>query len=98
MLGSAYAYRIPIEEAALAAPLGEPYRQYASRACRLVPFFSIDRGHMISRREFIAGSVDLAITSSASGKLVPAPEPIIVNDIHSQLNSSRVLESSSRDF
>jgi protein-S-isoprenylcysteine O-methyltransferase len=37
-LGSAYAYRIPIEEAALAAALGESYKQYASRTWRLVPF------------------------------------------------------------
>jgi len=37
-LGAAYAYRIPIEEAALAAALGEPYKQYVRRTCRLVPF------------------------------------------------------------
>jgi len=37
-LGSAYAYRVPVEEAALAAALGEPYRQYVSRTWRLVPF------------------------------------------------------------
>jgi len=37
-LGSAYAYRIPIEEAALAAALGEPYTQYVNRTWRLVPF------------------------------------------------------------
>jgi protein-S-isoprenylcysteine O-methyltransferase Ste14 len=30
-LGFAYAYRIPVEEAALASALGEPYRQYVSR-------------------------------------------------------------------
>ena len=47
---------------------------------------------MISRREFIAGSVALAVTSSAPGTLVPGAEPILVNDIHSQLNSTRVLE------
>jgi FAD/FMN-containing dehydrogenase len=47
---------------------------------------------MISRREFIAGSVALAVASSASGKPVPAPEPVLVNDVHSQLNSTRVLE------
>lgn len=34
----AYAYRIPIEENALANALGEPYRQYVSRTWRLVPF------------------------------------------------------------
>ena len=37
-LGAAYAYRIPIEEAALTAALGEPYRQYVARTWRLVPF------------------------------------------------------------
>lgn len=37
-LGSGYAYRIPIEETALAAALGEPYKQYVSRTWRLVPF------------------------------------------------------------
>jgi FAD/FMN-containing dehydrogenase len=47
---------------------------------------------MISRREFIAGSVALAVASSASGKPVPALEPVFVNDVHSQLNSTRVLE------
>ncbi|MCU1295830.1 MAG: protein-S-isoprenylcysteine methyltransferase [Acidobacteriaceae bacterium] len=37
-LGLAYAYRIPVEEAALTAGLGEPYTQYVSRTWRLVPF------------------------------------------------------------
>ncbi len=37
-LGAAYAYRIPIEEAALTAALGTPYRQYVERTWRLVPF------------------------------------------------------------
>jgi protein-S-isoprenylcysteine O-methyltransferase Ste14 len=37
-LGSAYAYRIPIEEAALASVLGGAYEQYAKRTWRLVPF------------------------------------------------------------
>ncbi len=46
---------------------------------------------MISRREFMAGSVALAVASSASGRLAPEPESILVNDIHSQLNSTRVL-------
>src|ERR1700719_4920639 len=45
---------------------------------------------MISRREFIAGSVALLTASSASSR--PEPESIPVNDIHSQLNSTRVLE------
>jgi len=47
---------------------------------------------MISRREFVAGSLALALTSKASGKLVPESDPVLVNDIHSQLNSTRVLE------
>lgn len=37
-LGSAYAYRIPVEEAALTSALGETYRQYQKRTWRLVPF------------------------------------------------------------
>jgi protein-S-isoprenylcysteine O-methyltransferase Ste14 len=37
-LGFAYAYRIPIEEAALASALGETYTHYAKRTWRLVPF------------------------------------------------------------
>src|SRR6266849_5713569 len=37
-LGFAYAYRIPIEEAALASALGETYTQYLKRTWRLVPF------------------------------------------------------------
>jgi len=37
-MGAAYAYRIPIEEAALGAALGESYRQYVRRTWRLVPF------------------------------------------------------------
>src|ERR1700730_9444225 len=49
---------------------------------------------MISRREFMAGSVALVVASSASSRLVPEPEPILVNDVHSQLNSTRVLEIS----
>jgi FAD/FMN-containing dehydrogenase len=50
----------------------------------------IERGKMISRREFMAGSVALA-ASSASTTLAPEPESIWVNDIHSQLNPTRVL-------
>src|SRR6202048_5027731 len=46
---------------------------------------------MISRREFLAGSTALVVASSASGRLAPEPESILVNDIHSQLNSTRVL-------
>jgi FAD/FMN-containing dehydrogenase len=50
----------------------------------------VDTGHMISRRKFIAGSVALAVTSSASKELGPESGSILVNDIHSQLNSTRV--------
>ena len=46
---------------------------------------------MISRREFLAGSVAFVVASSASGRLLPEPESVLVNDIHSQLNSTRVL-------
>jgi FAD/FMN-containing dehydrogenase len=46
---------------------------------------------MISRREFLAGSVALAVTSKAPRGLAPESESIRVNDIHSQLNSTRVL-------
>jgi protein-S-isoprenylcysteine O-methyltransferase Ste14 len=37
-LGFAYAYRIPIEEAALTSALGEAYLQYKKRTWKLVPF------------------------------------------------------------
>jgi protein-S-isoprenylcysteine O-methyltransferase len=37
-LGCAYAYRIPIEESALALALGDAYKQYMKRTWRLVPF------------------------------------------------------------
>jgi protein-S-isoprenylcysteine O-methyltransferase Ste14 len=37
-LGLAYAYRIPVEESALASALGDTYRQYLKRTWRLVPF------------------------------------------------------------
>jgi FAD/FMN-containing dehydrogenase len=46
---------------------------------------------MLSRREFMSGSIALA-ASGASRWLAAAPEPILVNDIHSQLNSTRVLQ------
>ncbi|MBV8551330.1 MAG: isoprenylcysteine carboxylmethyltransferase family protein [Acidobacteriaceae bacterium] len=36
--GTAYAYRVPIEESALIASLGEPYKQYMRRTWRLMPF------------------------------------------------------------
>jgi len=47
---------------------------------------------MISRRDFVVGSVALAVASSASRRLASESAPILVNDIHSQLNSTRVLE------
>ena len=47
---------------------------------------------MISRREFITGSVALAVASSASRAPARQSQPIVVNDVHSQLNSTRVLE------
>ena len=48
---------------------------------------------MISRRQFITGSAAVAIASGAAGKLAAAePESILVNDIHSQLNPTRVLK------
>jgi protein-S-isoprenylcysteine O-methyltransferase len=37
-MGAAYAYRISVEEAALLAALGDPYKQYVRRTRRLVPF------------------------------------------------------------
>jgi protein-S-isoprenylcysteine O-methyltransferase Ste14 len=37
-MGFAYAYRIAVEEAALASALGEVYKQYMRRTWRLVPF------------------------------------------------------------
>lgn len=37
-MGVAYAYRIFVEEAALVAALGQPYRDYMQRTKRLVPF------------------------------------------------------------
>ena len=49
---------------------------------------------MISRREFMTGSVALVVGSSVLSKAAPEPDSILVNDIHSQLNSTRVLEIS----
>ena len=40
----------------------------------------------------MVGSVALLASSSASGRLTPRSEPTLVNDIHSQLNSTRVSE------
>jgi protein-S-isoprenylcysteine O-methyltransferase Ste14 len=36
--GTGYGYRIFVEEAALVAALGEPYREYMRRTRRLIPF------------------------------------------------------------
>jgi len=47
---------------------------------------------MISRRRFLTGSAAVAIASGAVGKLAADPESILVNDIHSQLNPTRVLK------
>jgi FAD/FMN-containing dehydrogenase len=38
----------------------------------------------------VGGSAAFAVASRASSRLAPEPEPILVNDIHSQLNSTRV--------
>jgi len=46
---------------------------------------------MISRREFMTGSVALAVASQAPRRSAPGSESILVNDIHSQLNPTRVL-------
>jgi FAD/FMN-containing dehydrogenase len=47
---------------------------------------------MISRREFLAGSVALAVSSRVPGRLSPEPGSFLVNDIHSQLNPTRIVE------
>jgi FAD/FMN-containing dehydrogenase len=46
---------------------------------------------MISRREFIAGSVALAASASATRFAASQSESVLVNDVHSQLNPTRVL-------
>src|SRR5690348_16997529 len=46
---------------------------------------------MISRREFVAGSAAVAL-ASAVPVIGTRPESPLVNDIHSQLNSTRVLK------
>jgi protein-S-isoprenylcysteine O-methyltransferase Ste14 len=38
----AYSYRITVEERALTAALGEPYKQYMQRTRRIVPFLFYD--------------------------------------------------------
>src|SRR5258708_23296903 len=47
---------------------------------------------MISRRRFITGSAAVAIVSGAAGSIAGEPESILVNDIHSELNPTRVLK------
>jgi FAD/FMN-containing dehydrogenase len=47
---------------------------------------------MISRRRFLTGSAAVAIASGTAGRLAARPEPILVNDIHSHLNPTRVLQ------
>src|SRR5258706_5244234 len=51
----------------------------------------MNRGSMISRREFMTGSVALAVASQAPRRPAPTSESILVNGIHSQLNPTRVL-------
>jgi FAD/FMN-containing dehydrogenase len=47
---------------------------------------------MISRREFMAGSIALLAGANATRRFAAQPESILVNDVHSQLNPTRVLE------
>jgi FAD/FMN-containing dehydrogenase len=47
---------------------------------------------MISRRDFMAGSIAFWVSSSAARRITSDPESIQVNDIHSQLNPTRVIE------
>jgi len=47
---------------------------------------------MISRREFMAGAIALWAGASAAKAIAAEPESILVNDVHSQLNPTRVLE------
>ena len=46
---------------------------------------------MISRRQFITGSAAVALASTSQGKLARRNLPV-VNDVHSQLNSTQVLK------
>src|SRR5437588_463843 len=46
---------------------------------------------MISRREFVAGSIACALASKAPTRPAEA-RSVLVNDVHSQLNSTRVLK------
>jgi FAD/FMN-containing dehydrogenase len=47
---------------------------------------------MISRRAFMAGSIALWASASAARAIAAEPESVLVNDVHSQLNPTRVLE------
>jgi FAD/FMN-containing dehydrogenase len=47
---------------------------------------------MISRREFMASSIGFLASSSAARASAAGPESVLVNDVHSQLNPTRVLE------
>ncbi|HEY2109461.1 MAG TPA: FAD-binding oxidoreductase [Candidatus Acidoferrales bacterium] len=47
---------------------------------------------MISRRDFMTGSIAFLASSSAPRRLTPDTESIQVNDIHSQLNPTSVIE------
>jgi FAD/FMN-containing dehydrogenase len=47
---------------------------------------------MISRREFMAGSFAFAVVTSAAAAADEKPESTLVNDVHSQLNPTRVSE------
>jgi FAD/FMN-containing dehydrogenase len=46
---------------------------------------------MISRRKFVSSSAAFLVADSVSRGFAPEPESILVNDIHSQLNPTRVL-------
>jgi len=47
---------------------------------------------MISRREFMAGSIALLAGARAARAIAAEPESVLVNDVHSQLNPTQVLE------
>jgi FAD/FMN-containing dehydrogenase len=47
---------------------------------------------MISRREFLKRTAEAGLYSTALGRLAFGDDPVFVNDIHSQLNRTRVSE------
>ena len=47
---------------------------------------------MISRREFLKRTAAAGVCTAASGRIAFGAEPVLVNDIHSQLNPTRVSE------